>query len=51
MTTDNADTHQVGLTCMFLDHRSKTEYPERTHECTERTCNLHKGKNRLRFKP
>ena len=30
-------------TCMFLDSGRKSEYPERTHAYTGRTCKLHTG--------
>ena len=30
----------INLTCMFLDGGRKTEYPERTHAYTGRTCRL-----------
>ncbi|MED6252942.1 hypothetical protein ATANTOWER_019662 [Ataeniobius toweri] len=32
---------QINLTIMFLNCGRKTEYPERTHICTGRTCKLH----------
>ncbi|MEQ2182667.1 hypothetical protein GOODEAATRI_024613 [Goodea atripinnis] len=31
----------VELTVMILDYGRKSEYPERTHACTRRTCKLY----------